>query len=327
MNSDAKPDAVLTRILSEVLESRGILSFGFLDGSGLAGPLQRVAADIRESYGLDSARGALVAALHYDTTGEPAGSMDEDYFRSGEGGFLAALGWFARAHWYRELEEILASAVRAPGLSEAGPRRAYRRAVNSRLPEKALAVAAGLGPVGKNTLVLERRLGPGCVLGILILPFEPDLSQGTAWRDPGIPASGEPGSECGDCDECVRACPTGAVRGEGGIDRGRCLQHWAGAEGPVPADIAAAWRGGLYGCDLCLAACPLFRPGVEREASTGRLGRGLSPAGLLRAGDAELRERFRGTALGLSWLSPAILRRNARLAEESWNRKQRPGPV
>lgn len=327
MTPPCDSDNALTRVLVDILEARGIHSFGFLDGTRLTGVFRGVPSGIRESYGLDSARGALVAALHYDTTGSPAGSPDSDYFRDREGRPLAALGWFARAHWYRELADILAAAGRAPGLAAAGPRNSFRIGVNSRLPEKPMAVAAGLGPVGRNTLILERRAGPGCVLGVLILPFEPDLSLGTALGDPEDPASGEPGSECGDCDECVRACPTGAVRREGGIDRTRCLQHWAGAEGPVPPEIAEAWRGLLYGCDLCLAACPWFRPGVAREASRGLLGRGLEPSAILAARDPELRSRFRGTALGLSWLSPERIRRNARLARDSWGKNNGSGQV
>ncbi len=318
MNPPGGPDSALTRLLADTLRARGVPSFGFLDGPRLAGALRGVPAGIRESYGQGTARGALVAALHYDTTGAPAGAMDEDFFRDAEGRPLAALGWFARAHWYRELADILAEASRAPGIGADEGRSSFRIAVNSRLPEKSLALAAGLGPVGRNTLVLERRAGPGCVLGLLILPFEPDLSAGTVAGDPGFPASGEPGAECGDCDECVRACPTGAVRREDGIDRSRCLQHWAGAAGPVPPAIAGAWRGLLYGCDLCLAACPRFRPGVERRASRGLLGRGLDPEAILAAPDPELKSGFRGTALGLSWLSPERIRRNARLARDSW---------
>lgn len=327
MNLPGGPDSALTRLLADALRERGVPSFGFLDGTRLAGVLRGVPAGVRESYGLGSARGALVAALHYDTTGSPAGSLDTDYFRDREGRPLAALGWFARAHWYRELADILAAAGRAAGLSAAGSRNFFRIAVNSRLPEKPLALSAGLGPVGRNTLVLERRAGPGCVLGVLILPFEPDLSAGAGARDPGSPVSGEPGAECGDCDECVRACPTGALRREGGIDRLRCLQHWAGAEGPVPPAIAGAWRGILYGCDLCLAACPRFRPGVERGASRGLLGRGLEPGAILAAPDSELRSGFRGTALGLSWLSPERIRRNARLALDSRGKIRLSGQV
>lgn len=318
MISPGSTDAERTRLLSAALKARSVRSFGFLDGSCLTGVLHGLPADIQKSYGLSFARGALVAALPYDTTGSPAGSRDPDYFRDEEGRPLAALGWFARAHWYRELADILTAVSRIPDLAISDPRRMFRIAVNSRLPEKALAVAAGIGSVGRNTLILDRREGPGCVLGVLLLPFEPEVPEGA--RGPGFlsPDSAVPGAECGDCRECVRACPTGAVREEGGIDRSKCLQHWAGAEGPVPSRIAAVWRGSLYGCDLCLAACPRFRPGIRREASTGRLGRGMDPDRLLGSDDAEIRRLLRGTALGLSWLSPDSIRRNARLARDSW---------
>jgi len=318
LNDPEIPDRALTRILSDSLRALGVLSFGFLDGPRLARASRGIPARIAASYGLAQARGAAVTALHYDTTGSPAGAMDAEYFRDREGRRLASLGWFARDHWYRELAEILDSVSRAPGLGPAGPRAAFRIAVNSRLPEKTLAVAAGLGPVGKNTLILERRAGPGCVLGVLVLPFEPDPAEGTCPPATDLPDTDSPGSDCGTCDECVRACPTGAVLPGGGIVRALCIQHWASVEEPVPKEVAGRWRGNLYGCDLCLAACPRFKPGLERRAAAGRLGRGLEPAVLLEAGDDELRARFRGTALGLSWIRPSLLKRNALLAAASW---------
>ena len=319
MITPAHPFRNPTRILSAALREYGIHSFGFLDRAALDRTLQAVPARAAAAYGLDRAGGAVVAALPYDTTGRPAGDLDSDFFRDTLGRPLAALGWFARSHWYEELANLLRKTARTLGGEIGARRNAFRIAVNSRLPEKSFAAAAGLGPVGKNTLILERLAGPGCVLGVLVLPFEPDPAEGPAGPDPE-----RPGSDCGDCDECVRACPTGAVLPGGGMLRERCLQNWASVEEPVPVHIAERWRGALYGCDLCLAACPRFRPGLERQTGLGNLGRGIEIGFLLEAEDAEIHARFRGTSLGLGWIRPALLKRNALLAASSWSACREP---
>lgn len=300
-------------ILSEFLTSRGVISLGFLGRSDLVRLAEPISPKVAADYGLGRAQGALVAALPYDTTGFPAGATDPAPCRDTAGRLLGALGWFARSDWYGVLAGSLTDAARE--LRKVGPwsRSDFRVAVNSRLPEKTFAVAAGLGPLGRNSLLLERSGGPGCVLGVLLLPFEP-----AADLRPVSAASGLPGSDCGECFECVRACPTGALDSESGFRRERCIQYWASTEGEVPREIADGWRGNLYGCDLCLAACPRFRPGVERAAELGRLGTGLALGQLLEARDEEIRERLRTTALGLAWLSPQLLKRNALLAAASY---------
>lgn len=123
----------------------------------------------------------------------------------------------------------------------------FRFCDDQHLPEVELAVQAGLGWRGRNTLLLTRG-GSAFHLGGLLLSLQ-------------VPSSPPPHRDhCGTCTACVDACPTQALTLDGRIDARSCLSHWniedrATAEG-VPASAA---YGEVYGCDLCQQACPWNR--------------------------------------------------------------------
>lgn len=174
------------------------------------------------------------------------------------------------------------------------------------------------------------------VLGLLLCPV--DLSPPEPRPVPDL---------CGECRRCVSACPTGALSppesaapksaapdnsgsgpgrrpergrnaqacGETGFryDRLRCIQHWTAIDKEVPADIAPALRGRLYGCDDCLAACPHFYPDAGAACGFGRLGSRLPAAYFLENDDTTIHRDLKYSALGQGWISIEALRRNARL--------------
>ncbi|MBI5499368.1 MAG: 4Fe-4S binding protein [Deltaproteobacteria bacterium] len=119
--------------------------------------------------------------------------------------------------------------------------------------EKPLAVRAGLGWQGRNTLVLNPTLGSTFVLGGVLIdrPVSPS---------PRIP------DRCGDCRRCLDACPTGALALPGVLDAGRCLARWSTAGLPAPASLPR----GPYdrGCDVCQDVCP-FNSGPAPEPFSG----------------------------------------------------------
>lgn len=304
-------------ILSRAFDAAGLPIHGFVDRESLRRIAAILPAERRSKYGVDEAEGAVVAALPY---GE--GPSEEPVWARAHPGPRAALARFARANWYGELVSRLkeAAASARAELAAAGVRTgdagAWRCLANSGLPEKPLAVGANLGRIGRHGLVIVEGAGPACVLGVLLLPLDPApsaLPGDTAASTSFIPPE-RPGSSCGSCRACVDACPTGALSVEGGYDRLRCLQHWSIIEGNLPPLVEAAWGRRLYGCDTCLEACPHFRldPGAATER--GLLGPGLPVSWLASAADAEIRSRLRGSALGMRWIPPAALRRNALLA-------------
>jgi len=234
----------------------------------------------------------------------------------------ASIGRFARSHWYRLLAQRLMSLAAGIRAALPGFRRSdFRVLVNSRATdERRLALAAGLGLRGHHGLVISHASGCACVLGALELPSgilisrmerkeEPNQLRGAAAR------SGLDGLHpaCAGCGACAAACPTGAIGRRGGVDTRSCIQAWASREGEVPPAVARAWGDILYGCDACIMACPL-RGGDESAEGPGAIGLGLSIPFVLATEGPELKKHLRDTALGLSWLSPDIIKRNACLA-------------
>lgn len=291
--------------------------WGPIGAGELAAWTARLTPETRARYGAAEAKGAAACALAYADSGEAEPFAEPP---------AASVGRFARDDSYAELAARLARVRDSLRARFGWPKSAVRVLVNSRAPEKPLAALAGLGPVGRNSLVLVHGLGPGVVLGALLLPFDPLADAGSGEDSGGRTrpeaADFEPGARCGSCRACVEACPTGAVLESGGIDAARCAQAAASSEAEVPGGVAAAWPYILYGCDRCLAACPFFVPGAPgwqggAAARTTGPGPAVPLDFLLGASDGELERAFRGTALGLGWMKPSLWRRNAALAAAS----------
>jgi epoxyqueuosine reductase len=296
-------------ILAAALEASGILHYRFISGDRLRSACSALPESERRRYGLDAAGGAAIVGLAYCE--DPARGA------AAAAGPIATIGRFARANWYGELLDRLQAAsararaaLAAEGAGGYGSPRRWRRLVNSTLPEKRLALESGLGRLGRHCLVMLPGPGSAFVLGLLTVPFA--LPDGDAPSAPRSAPALDP--DCEGCGACVAACPTGALSGDGSLDRERCLQHWSSLPGPLPPAVEAAWGALLYGCDACQEACPRFRPDPGARTGRGILGPSLGAASLAKASDGELAELMAGSALGMAWIAPAALRRNAALA-------------
>lgn len=282
-----------------------ILSAAAAEGFSRARVLAPFAPEAEGERGR-AAPAALVVALPY-------GNIDPDPPEPTPAQ-AAQLDLFSRRNYYAETVFRLKRLAAAFCAELGGTRADYRVFCNSPIPEKPLAAACGLGTVGRNSLIITPEAGSLVVVGILTLPFALD-GDGALDGDP-----------CARCAACAAACPTGAlgVSGDRSLDRTRCIQWYASRPGEVPADVAERWGDRLYGCSACRDACPAnIRPIPGAATERGTLPAAMDAAELAAADDEDLRERFKGSALGMGWLGPEAIRRNALLA---LGRKTAPRP-
>lgn len=158
------------------------------------------------------------------------------------------------------------------------------------LLEREVARRAGLGWFGKNTLLINTRLGSYFLLGEIVI----DLA-----LPPDAPAQGS----CGTCRRCLDACPTGALLEPYTLDSRRCISYLTiEQKGPAPEALRPALsRSGarIFGCDICQEVCPFcirrsvltsepaFQP--REITSNPRL------VDLLLLSEEEFREKFKGS--------------------------------
>ncbi len=255
--------------------------------AGLSGRLRftyrdpDLATDVRASF--PAARSLVVGAVSYVPE---SGSPGEPDGRTGR------VARFATEDQYVPLRrglEVVAGVLESDG---------YLATVlvdDSRLVDRAAAVRAGVGWWGKSTMVISPKFGPWLLLGSIATD---------AVLEPTAPMR----RDCGTCDACIPACPTGALTAPGVLDATRCLAYWAQTPGNIPLELREPWGDRIYGCDDCLEACP---PGHASLRAAPRGGR-LDLSELLGMDDATLLDRAG------HWFvprrDPDYLRRNAIIA-------------
>jgi epoxyqueuosine reductase len=185
----------------------------------------------------------------------------------------------------------------ARSFSDAGP-----------VPERELAQRAGLGWIGKNTMLVRPEVGSfffiGSVFTDLVLPLDAPFEA----------------DHCGSCTRCLDACPTGALVEPRVLDATRCISYLTiEYKGPLPDHLVSRFEGWAFGCDVCNDACPWngrfaeetriaeFRP--RRDVVPG------SPTQFEEMTEADFARTFGDTPLARPGL--ARMRRNVRAARAS----------
>jgi epoxyqueuosine reductase len=154
------------------------------------------------------------------------------------------------------------------------------------LLERDFARRAGLGWFGKNTMLLNKRLGSYFFLAALLVDVE---------LRPDEPFEAR---HCGTCTACLDACPTSAFVGPGVLDARRCISYLTiELKSEVPLDLRSGLGDWVFGCDVCQEVCPWNRKAPVAAMQARPELESLDLIELLGLSDMEFRQRFRDTAL------------------------------
>ncbi|WP_417395753.1 tRNA epoxyqueuosine(34) reductase QueG [Gimesia chilikensis] len=158
------------------------------------------------------------------------------------------------------------------------------------LLERDFAQLAGLGWIGKNTLLLNKREGSWFFLAGLLLSdeLEYDEPQQT--------------SHCGTCTRCLEACPTDAFVEAGTLDARKCISYLTIElrDQPIPAELRPGMQDWMFGCDVCQDVCPWNRKAPISGEPAFQPVETFTPVDaceLLTLDEAAFQERFQSTPM------------------------------
>jgi len=239
---------------------------------------------------------AIVVALNYGGT-SPSGPVA----RYARGDDYHDVMWDKLNALHAWIEEHLSRDVPGKAYVDTGP-----------ILERELAQKAGLGWFGKNTNLINPKLGSFFFIGSLLIDLELQAD---------LPFEAD---RCGSCTRCLDACPTQAFVAPRVLDATRCISYLTiESRSDIPAGLRESVGALIYGCDICQEVCPWNvtfsrdsrEPAFqEREAIAGKDARTLAND-ILAIDDEQFRAVFKGSAMKRAKLSG--LKRNARVVLEN----------
>ncbi len=215
----------------------------------------------------------------------------------------------ARYAWGRDYHDVITPRLERLGayLRDAGSARCRAYVDTGPVLEREVAARAGLGWIGKNTMLLHPALGSWFFIGVLLTTAELE-------HDAPLP------DRCGSCRACLDVCPTQAFVAPYVLDARRCVSYLTiEHQGPIDAALHEGVGHWQFGCDLCQSVCPWNRKvPVTREPAFLPAAPYPGVEAVLEMSDAEFRREFAGTAL----LRPraAGMRRNVAIARDNARR-------
>src|SRR5580704_12809206 len=256
------------------------------------------------------ARTVMVCAINYNTA-HPYSTQVQDPDR----------GWISRYAGSREdYHDAVLRRLRqvegkiheaASGLEPALVTRSY--VDTGPIVERVFAKYAGVGWIGKNTCIINQKIGSWLFLGVILTSLdvtELDLTKNELAAD--LPAP----DRCGTCTRCITACPTQAIVAPGELDARLCISYLTiEKRGEIPEEQRAGLGRHVFGCDICQDVCPWNRKAPVTAVPEFQAREGLvNPAleWLAEMQPEEFQVKFRGSPIRRAKLSG--LRRNAVIA-------------
>lgn len=150
--------------------------------------------------------------------------------------------------------------------------------------ERDLARRAGLGWIGKNSMLIHPQAGSYFLLAEVLLGIE---------LPPDAPFESD---HCGACTRCLEACPTGCIRPDRTLEAGRCISYLTiENKGEIPADLRGLMGEWQFGCDVCQQVCPWNRFAPEEVDAAFQPLPGLPPDDVLQLTPEEFNRRYKGS--------------------------------
>src|SRR5438046_3245754 len=227
----------------------------YMEARDEAGRLKR--ASLR--HAVPWARSVVVCAINYNTA-QPYSTEVNDSQR----------GWISRYAWGEDYHDAVMAKLRAVEQQlhqECGEREAPELQTRcyvdtGPIVERVLAKYAGVGWIGKNTCIINQKVGSWLFLGVILTSLE---------LEPDRPAA----DRCGSCTRCIDACPTDALLAPYQLDSNRCISYLTiEKRGEIPQDLRSGMGQQVFGCDICQDVCPWNRkapptPATELEPRPG----------------------------------------------------------
>ncbi|BBO33502.1 tRNA epoxyqueuosine(34) reductase QueG [Lacipirellula parvula] len=267
----------------EAAAPNGVARLGEWLDRGYAGQMKYL-HDRREAYAhpryvLEGVRSLLLLGLPYRTVEAAPAEAGE--------GRVARYAW-GEADYHDVIRDKLHDL--ADYLRELAPTATTRGVVDTApLLEREFAQRAGLGWVGKNTLLLSRDAGSYFFLAALLTDVE--LAADEAFE----------ADHCGTCTACLDACPTQAFPQAGVLDASRCISYLTiELRDHIPAELRPGMRDWVFGCDVCQEVCPWNRFAPVSEIERLQPVEAMNPlelTSLFAMDDDAFRRRFRKTPL------------------------------
>jgi epoxyqueuosine reductase len=241
---------------------------------------------------LPNARSAVVVALNYFTPAQ----HDND----------PATGKVSRYAWGDDYHDVVGEKLRAllSWIKEQLPDVEGKVCVDIQpTMDKAWAVRAGLGWLGKHSNVITQEFGSWIFIGELLLDIKLDYDNDRI------------NDHCGTCSLCLDACPTQAITEPYVVDSAKCISYATiELRGPeLPREIEDKLSGWLYGCDICQDVCPWNRfeqPTDETRFAPREGNVNASLSEIVEMSHENYVERYRGSAMKRAKLPG--LQRNAK---------------
>ena len=224
--------------------------------SGCAGQMNYLHRNLEKRINpaklLENAQSVICVGLNYKPTKQKSKSLDA----TTPTGKVASYALYEDYHvlikkQLQKLIEFITTIV--------GREHKFKTCVDSSpLAERALAVRAGLGFIGKNRMLINPALGPQILLGEIIttLKLPTDKYHGLPGHSAELSRSPRD-TTCANCNNCIDACPTDALGPDGQFDANKCINYLTiEYKGRVASDLAEKIGERLFGCEECVLSCP-----------------------------------------------------------------------